>query len=251
MSDAKELSGLKVLVTGASRGIGKAIAVELASRGATVMCTGRDQSTLDETVSEIDAIGGVAYSLICDLSDPVSARALVEETINCLGDLDVVVNNAGLGGVPGDALEEWMKVMAVNLTAPFIICGAAAEHFKTKRSGKLINISSILGLVADPGSGTCYVAAKHGLIGMSKNFAATLAPFGIQVNVVAPGYIPTDMTKEDFHDEDMNKSIVARTPAGRWGTETDVVGIVAFLAGDGAAFITGQTICVDGGWTCV
>jgi NAD(P)-dependent dehydrogenase (short-subunit alcohol dehydrogenase family) len=251
VSDVKELSGLKVLVTGASRGIGKAIALDLARRGATVMCSGRDQSTLDVTVSEINLSGGVAQSLTCDLSDPMSARALVGEAIKRLGDLDVVVNNAGLGGVPGDALEEWHQVMAVNLTAPFVICEAAAEHYKKKRSGKLINIGSILGLVADPGSGTCYVAAKHGLLGMSKNFAATLAPFGIQVNVVAPGYVPTDMTKEDYHDEKMNKSIVARTPVGRWGTESDVVGIVSFLAGDGAAFITGQTICVDGGWTCV
>jgi NAD(P)-dependent dehydrogenase (short-subunit alcohol dehydrogenase family) len=215
------------------------------------MCSGRDQSTLDQTVGEINATGGVAHSLTCDLSDSLMARSLVKETIGHLGDLDVVVNNAGLGGVPGDALDEWRQVMAVNLTAPFVICEAASEHFKMKRSGKLINISSILGIVADPGSGTCYVAAKHGLIGMSKNFAAQLAPFGIQVNVVAPGYVPTDMTKEDYGDLDMNRSIVARTPAGRWGTEADVVGIVAFLAGDGADFITGQTICVDGGWTCV
>jgi NAD(P)-dependent dehydrogenase (short-subunit alcohol dehydrogenase family) len=251
MTRSSDLSGLKVLVTGASRGIGKAIAVDMAGHGATVMCTGRDQSTLDRTVNGIIADGGTAHSVTCDLSDPISARSLVEETIARLGGLDVVVNNAGLGGASGDALDAWQLIIAVNLTAPFVICDAAAEHFKQQRSGKLINIGSILGLVADPGSPTPYIAAKHGLIGMSKSFAANLARFDIQVNVVAPGYVPTEMTKEDYADSDMNKSIVARTPLGRWGSETDVVGIVTFLASDAAAFITGQTICVDGGWTSV
>lgn len=248
---SNELAGLKVLVTGASRGIGKAIALDMALHGATVMCSSRDQSTLGLTVQEIIANGGVAESAMCDLSDPLSGRALVQETIARLGDLDVVVNNAGLGGAPGDALEEWLQVVAVNLTAPFVICETASEHFKQKRSGKIINISSILGVVADPGVPTPYVAAKHGLIGMSKNLAAKLAPFGVQVNVVAPGYVVTEMTKEDFEDERMHRSIVARTPLGRWGAESDITGIVTFLASDAAAFITGQTICVDGGWTCV
>jgi NAD(P)-dependent dehydrogenase (short-subunit alcohol dehydrogenase family) len=215
------------------------------------MCAGRDQGALDRTVSEIVANGGAAQSIALDLSDPLSARALVEETIVRLGDLDVVVNNAGVGGASGDALHEWQQVMAVNLTAPFVICEAASTHFMKKRSGKLLNISSILGVVADPGTGTSYVAAKHGLIGMSKNLAAKLAPYGIQVNVVAPGFVPTEMTKDNYDDDDMNRSIVARTPLGRWGEESDVVGIVSFLASDAAAFITGQTICVDGGWTCV
>ncbi len=199
----------------------------------------------------MEAQDGAAQSIARDLSDPTSARALVEETIARLGGLDVVVNNAGVGGASGDALDQWQQIIAVNLTAPFVICDAAAEHFKRQRSGKLINIGSILGLVADPGAPTPYIAAKHGLVGMSKSFAANLAPFGIQVNIVAPGYVPTEMTKEDYTDSDMNKSIVARTPLGRWGSETDVVGIVTFLASDAAAFITGQTICVDGGWTCV
>ena len=245
------LSGVKVLVTGASRGIGKAIAVDMAGHGATVMCTGRIQSTLDQTVNEINSAGGVAKSIVCDLSDPLSGRVLVEETIARLGDLDVVVNNAGLGGASGDTLDQWLQIMAVNLTAPFVICEAAAEHFKDKHSGKLVNISSILGVVADPGTATSYVAAKHGLIGMSKNLAAKLAPFGVQVNVVAPGYVATEMTKADYKDNEINCSIVARTPLGRWGEEIDIVGIVTFLATDAAAFITGQTICVDGGWTCV
>lgn len=223
----------------------------MARHGAAVMCAGRDQIALDRTVGEIVADGGTAHSIARDLSDPALARALVEETILRLGELDVVVNNAGVGGASGDALAEWQQVMAINLTAPFVICEAAAEHFKQKRSGKIVNISSILGVVADPGTGTSYVAAKHGLIGMSKNLAAKLAPFGVQVNVVAPGFVPTEMTKDDYDDDASNRSIVARTPLGRWGEEADVVGIVSFLASDAAAFITGQTICVDGGWTCV
>jgi NAD(P)-dependent dehydrogenase (short-subunit alcohol dehydrogenase family) len=246
-----ELTGHKVLVTGASRGIGKAIAVDMARHGATVMCTGRNQRALDQTVSEINSEGGASKSITFDLSDPLSGQALVEETITRLGGLDVVVNNAGMGGASDDTLDDWLQIMAVNLTAPFVICEAAAEHFKKKRSGKFVNISSILGVVAEPGTATSYVAAKHGLIGMSKNLAAKLAPFGIQVNVVAPGYVATEMTKEDFEDENLSRNIVARTPFGRWGQETDIVGIVTFLATDAAAFITGQTICVDGGWTCV
>jgi NAD(P)-dependent dehydrogenase (short-subunit alcohol dehydrogenase family) len=246
-----ELSGRKILVTGASRGIGKAIAIDMARHGANVMCSGRNQSTLDETVGEIVAEGGVAESTTCDLSDPSLGRALVEETIARLGDLDVVVNNAGVGSAEGDALDEWQQIIAINLTAPFVICDAAAQHFQRKRAGSLINISSILGVVADPGSATAYVTAKHGLIGMSKNFAVQLAPFGIRVNVVGPGFVPTEMTKGDFEDAVMNQSIISRTPLGRWGLETDISGIVTFLASDAAAFITGQTICVDGGWTAI
>jgi NAD(P)-dependent dehydrogenase (short-subunit alcohol dehydrogenase family) len=247
----EDLSGLNVLVTGASRGIGKAIAVDMARHGATIMCSGRDQSTLNQTVHEIIADGGAAESTTCDLSDPSLGRALVQETIARLGDLDVVVNNAGVGSAPGDAFDEWQQIIAINLTAPYVICEAAAEHFQQKHSGSLINISSILGVVADPGSATAYVAAKHGLIGMSKNLAAKLAPFGIRVNVIGPGFVATEMTKGDFEDAAMNQSIIARTPLGRWGVETDISGIVTFLASDAAAFITGQTICVDGGWTCV
>jgi len=251
MTQQGNLSGLNVLVTGASRGIGRAIAIDMARHGATLMCSGRNQSTLDETVGEIVAEGGVAESMTCDLSDPSLGRSLVEETIARLGDLDVVINNAGVGSAEGDALDEWQQVIALNLTAPFVICDAAAQHFRQKRAGSLINISSILGVVADPGSATAYVAAKHGLIGMSKNFAVQLAPFGIRVNVVGPGFVPTEMTKGDFEDPEMNESIISRTPLGRWGRETDISGIVTFLASDAAAFITGQTICVDGGWTAI
>ena len=239
-----------MLVTGASRGIGRAIAFDLASHGAAVVATGRNRETLDQVVSDIRGRGGEAYSLVCDLSDPLSGRSLVAETIELLGDLDVVVNNAGIAVDENDTFEDWQLVMSVNLTAPFVIADAAARHFKEKGSGKIINISSILGVVAEPRTATSYVTAKHGLIGMSKNMAAKLAPFGIQVNVVAPGYVATEMTKEDFEDEHFSRGIVARVPMGRWGLDEDVTGIVTFLATDRANFITGQTICVDGGWTC-
>ena len=202
-------------------------------------------------MSDIRGRGGEAYSLVCDLSDPLSGRSLVAETIELLGDLDVVVNNAGIAVDENDTFEDWQLVMSVNLTAPFVIADAAARHFKEKGSGKIINISSILGVVAEPRTATSYVTAKHGLIGMSTNMAAKLAPFGIQVNVVAPGYVATEMTKEDFEDEHFSRGIVARVPMGRWGLDEDVTGIVTFLATDRANFITGQTICVDGGWTCV
>ena len=215
------------------------------------MCTGRSQSTLNETVGEIRNEGGIAESIVCDLSEPSVGRTLVTETISSLGGLDVVVNNAGMVVDEDETLEDWLQVLAVNLTAPFVIADAAARHFKMMRSGKIVNISSILGVVAESKTATSYVTAKHGLIGMSKNMAAKLAPFGIQVNVVAPGYVATEMTKEDYEDENFSRGIVARVPMGRWGLDGDITGIVTFLATDKAAFITGQTICVDGGWTCV
>lgn len=251
LNQTLDLAGRKALVTGASRGIGKAIALDMARHGAIVMCTGRHESTLNQTVSEIRGEGGVAHKYVSDLSDPLAVGKLVKETIIELGDLDIVVNNAGIAVDAEDTLEDWLDVLAVNLTAPFIISEAAAQHFKEKWSGKIINISSILGVVAESRTATSYVTAKHGLVGMSKNMAVKLAPFGIQVNVVAPGYVATDMTKEDFADEFYSRDIVARTPLGRWGQDDDISGIVTFLATDRASFITGQTICVDGGWTCV
>ena len=251
MTSNPDLAGHRVLVTGASRGIGKEIAMDLARHGAVVMCSGRHQGTLDEIVDEIASLGGIAYSAVCDLSDPASGAALVHETLERLGGLEVVVNNAGIAADMDDTLDDWLQVMAVNLTAPFVISEAAAQYFKTVHSGKIVNISSILGVVAEPRTATSYVAAKHGLIGMSKNFAARLAPYGIQVNVVAPGYVATQMTKEDFDDEYFSSGIVARVPMGRWGQNEDISGIVTFLASSRSSFITGQTICVDGGWTCV
>jgi 3-oxoacyl-[acyl-carrier protein] reductase len=233
------LEGKTALVTGASRGIGRAIAVELARAGASVVVgyrTGQDEA--DAVATEI---GGRAIQ--ADVSDAASAAALVAAA----GDVDVLVNNAGLtrdGLLARMSDEDWDTVIQTNLSSVFFTCRAVARPMMKRRGGSIVNVSSIVGVHGNPGQ-TNYAASKAGIIGFTKSLARELGSRGVRANVVAPGYVKTQLT--DVLPEEATTAMLAATPLGRLGDPEDVAGAVRFLASDDAAFVTGAVLLVDGG----
>jgi 3-oxoacyl-[acyl-carrier protein] reductase len=239
VSSFASLEGKLALVTGGSRGIGRAIALELGRAGAEVVVgyrTGRDEA---EAVAE--EIGGRAVE--ADVSDAESAAALVEAA----GDVDVLVNNAGLtrdGLLVRMSDEDWRTVIDTNLSSVFYTCRAAARPMMRKRSGSIVNISSIVGVHGNRGQ-TKYAASKAGIIGFTKSLARELGSRNVRANVVAPGYVKTQLT--DVLPEEATEAMLKSTPLGRLGEPEDVAGAVRFLCSDEAAFITGEVLLVDGG----
>ena len=238
------------LVTGASRGIGRAIALELAHRGFDVAVHyGRNREKAEAVAAEIEGLGRRALALGADLNDPEAPVRLVAEAEEGLGGLGVLVNNAG---ITRDNLlirmkdEEWEEVLRTNLTAVFKLTREAVKRMIRRRSGRVINVASVSGILGPPGQAN-YAAAKAGLIGFTRSVAKEYAKRGVTVNAVAPGFIETDMTAA--LPEAVQKEYLAQIPAGRFGKPEEVAKLVAFLASDDAAYITGQTICIDGGLT--
>jgi 3-oxoacyl-[acyl-carrier protein] reductase len=246
-----DLIGKNVLVTGASGGIGASIALLLASRGAAVAINYYPgcSAAADGIVAEIESAGGRAVTVEGDVSDPASATALVEESIAKLGGLDVVVNNAGItrdGLVVRMGDDEWNAVISTNLSGVFYVSRACAKYFMKQRSGTVVNIASVIGLVGNAGQAN-YAAAKAGVIGLTKSLAKELAPRGVRANAVAPGFIETAMTAKlpEAVREAARDGIALR----RFGTADDVAKAVLFLASDDSAYITGQVLAIDGGMT--
>ncbi len=235
------------IVTGAGSGIGKAIALELASRGCDVAVCGRRLEPLQATAAEIVALGRRAFAASADVSDGESVAAYVAGALKAFGHLDVLVNNAGL---TRDNLlirmseEEWDAVLATNLKGAFLFSKAIARPMMKQRSGAIVNISSVVGLVGNPGQCN-YAASKAGLIALTQSMAKELASRNIRVNAVAPGFIVSQMT--DALSEDLKGAMLAQIPAGRFGEAADIAKAVAFLAGPDASYITGQTLSVNGG----
>jgi 3-oxoacyl-[acyl-carrier protein] reductase len=243
-----DLAGRKALVTGASGGIGGAIATMLHGQGAVVGISGTRREALDERAREL---GERVHVLPCNLADKDAVEALVPAAEAALGGLDILVNNAG---VTRDGLfmrmkdEDWEEVIAVNLTAAFRLCRAAVKGMMRRRFGRIINITSIVGVTGNPGQGN-YTAAKAGMIGMSKSLAGEVASRTVTVNCVAPGFIASPMT--DGLNEKQRGTILANVPAGRLGSGEDVAAAVVFLASAEAAYVTGQTIHVNGGMAMI
>ncbi|MFP4120912.1 3-oxoacyl-[acyl-carrier-protein] reductase [Coleofasciculus sp.] len=241
-----QLSDRVAIVTGASRGIGRAVALTLAAEGAKVVVNYASSSgAADEVVAGITEAGGDAIALQADVSKLEEVETLVKETKDKFGRLDVLVNNAG---ITRDTLlmrmkpDDWQAVIDLNLTGVFFCTRAASKIMLKQKSGRIINIASVAGQMGNPGQAN-YSAAKAGVIGFTKTVAKELAPRGITVNAVAPGFIETDMTK-DIKSEDIIKYI----PLGRYGKPEEIAGMVRFLAADpAAAYITGQVFNVDGG----
>lgn len=245
-----DLSGKVALVTGASRGIGAAVAVKLAQCGAAVAVNyAGSASGAQQVVESITSTGGTAVALQANVSDPSAAQRLVEDTIAQLGGLDIVVNNAGItrdGLVMRMSDEDWSAVIDTNLSGVFYVCRAASRHLMKQRSGAIINTSSVIGLVGNAGQAN-YAAAKAGVIGLTKSLAREFAPRGIRVNAVAPGFIETDMTAA--LPESVRDNARGEIALGEFGTPEDVSNAIAFFASDEARYITGQTLAVDGGMT--
>jgi 3-oxoacyl-[acyl-carrier protein] reductase len=237
------LTGKVALVTGSTRGIGRAIAETLVACGARVAVVGRDLSVAERVAEEI----GEARGFACDVSDPASITMLVQSVEDAFGSLDILVNNAG---ITKDNLmarmkdEDWDAVMATNLRSAFVTTRAAQRGMMKRRWGRIINITSVVGLVGNKGQAN-YAASKAGLIGFTKAAAKELSSRNILVNAVAPGYIQTDMTAK-LGDE-ARAALSAQIPLDRLGDPKDIAGAVAFLASDLAAYITGQVLVVDGG----
>jgi 3-oxoacyl-[acyl-carrier protein] reductase len=242
------LDGKVALVTGASRGIGRAIAQRLAAEGASVVLGARDQGKLQEVVAAILALGGKAEALALDVARAESVAAGFETLLAAHGRLDHLVNNAGITRdtlLLRMKLEQWSEVLDTNLTGAFLCTQAALKPMLKQRAGRIVNITSVVGLTGNAGQAN-YAASKAGLIGFTKAVAREVASRNITVNAVAPGFIETDMTAA--MTDKAKQEMAAAIPLGRVGSPEDVAGAVSFLVSDAAAYVTGQVLAVDGGF---
>jgi 2-deoxy-D-gluconate 3-dehydrogenase len=248
--DKFNLSGKTALVTGSSRGLGKAIAIALAEAGADLACHARQSGGAAEAVEAVKSLGRVAVEVLGDMSDPQAPAKVFESAVAELGRVDILVNNAGtIRRAPAAdySEEDWSFVIETNLSSVFRLSQAAGRHMIERGGGKIINIASLLsfqGGITIP----AYTASKSGVAGLTKALANEWARQGINVNAIAPGYIETDNTAALRADETRNRQIMERIPAGRWGVAGDLAGAAVFLASAASDYIHGHTLVVDGGW---
>lgn len=242
------LEGKAVLVTGASRGIGREIALEFARQGANVAVNfSGSEAKANEVVDLIKELGRDAFAIQCDVSNSESVSTMVKETIDRFGKLDVLVNNAG---ITRDNLlmrmkeDEWDDVININLKGVFLCTKAVTRQMMKQRNGRIINVASIVGVSGNPGQAN-YVAAKAGVIGLTKTSAKELAARNITVNAIAPGFITTDMT--DKLTEEVKSEMLKVIPLARFGEPKDIAKVAVFLASDDSSYMTGQTLHIDGG----
>ena len=244
------LSGKVAVVTGAGHGLGKGYALALAGAGAAVICVGRSSDKLNETAEQIKKAGGTARALTADIAKLSDVQSIMKAVVDEFGQLDILVNNAGTE-IPKMIMEvtpeDYDTIMAVNLKGLYFASQAALKYMIPARQGKIINAGSLashIGLA----EATVYSASKGGVLQFTKALAVEMAAHNIQVNAIGPGYFRTQMTEPFFKDEEHNKWIENRIPAGRIGTNDDLAGAVIFLASPASDYITGQIVYVDGGW---
>ncbi len=244
------LEGRVALVTGASRGLGFGMACGLAQAGAQVVLNGRNLATLEPRCAEIEAIGGKAAVAAFDVCDRAAADGAIDAIEHRFGKLDILVNNAAFG-VPRDFFDtsddDWRTALDVGLDSCFRLSRKAAAGMVRRGWGRIVMVSSVNARISR-GTNTSYITAKAGLEGLTRGMAVELAAKGVNVNAIAPGYMATDNTAPLRADADRSASILARIPAGRWGTPEDLRGAVVFLASSASDYVNGYTVAVDGGW---
>lgn len=249
MSALFSLKGQRALVTGASRGLGKAIAHALAQAGASVICCSSQLDGARKTAAEIEAQGAQAFSLAADLSDLEQVRSLAQNAL-ALGDVHILVNCGGTifrAPAVDYPLQEWQNVIRVNLDSAFLLSQLLGAEMLKRGQGKIINIASMLsysGGITVP----AYTASKHAITGLTKALANEWAASGLNINAIAPGYFRTDNTFALQQDEARNQAILARIPSGRWGEPEDLAGAAVFLASSASNYVNGHVLAVDGGW---
>ena len=242
-----QLTNQIAVVTGAGRGIGRAIALKFANEGADIVVVSRTQENSEKVAAEIRELGRKAWAFAVDVSDSASVTAAAEKILADCGKVDILVNNAG---VTRDGLlmrmsdADWDTVLDTNLKGAFLVTKAFFRAFAKQRAGRIINISSVIGLIGNPGQCN-YAASKAGLIGFTQSVARELAGRGVTVNAIAPGFIETDMTSE--LNEELKSNILKQIPMGKFGAADDIAGAALFLASASARYVTGQVLTVDGG----
>jgi len=250
MTSRFDLTGKRALVTGASRGLGRAAAIALAEAGADVICAASDAARAAETADAVRALGRLAWTLGADLATPSNAAVLATEAEQVAGPIDVLVNNAGtIRRHPAVSypMEDWDVVIRTNLDSTWVLSQAIGRQMVARGSGKIINIASLLsfsGGITVP----AYTASKHAVAGLTRALANEWASSGVQVNAIAPGYFRTDNTRHLQDDAQRSRDISARIPAGHWGNPDDIGGAVVFLASTASNYVNGHVLVVDGGW---
>ena len=246
-----DLTNRVAIMTGAGKGLGRAMAIALAEAGADVVVTSRTMEELESLAAEIRSLDRKALPIQADILEPDSGENVIAQAEKEMGHIDILVNNAGIN-IRKDAVDlpvkEFKRVIDTNLTGTFLFSQAAGKRFLKQGSGKIINVSSVLGSVTLPGQ-TAYSSSKGGVEMLTKVLALEWATHNIQVNSLAPTYFETDLTRPLYQDPERRAFIEERTPMGRWGQPDELAGAVIFLASKASDFVTGQTLFVDGGWT--
>lgn len=245
------LAGKTAVITGASRGLGRAMAVALAAEGASIALVARDKEKLEESAAAVVAAGGKASLHIADVAVEEGVAAVEKEIAAKYGKVHILINNAGINirkSITEFTLEEWNRVVNTNLTSVFLMCRAFVPHMKGSGYGRIINMTSIMSHVSLPGR-TAYSSTKTALLGLTKSLALELAPDGITVVGISPGPFGTEMNTVLMQNPEMNAQFISKIPVGRWGKVEEIGALARFICSEDAGFITGTDILIDGGWT--